>query len=543
MKAAAVIRLAVAAGVFAAALPLAADTQVAADVLTVGSVNTTFGTGQVRVPIYLQDNTGTAIGRDKATGLRITILAVQVTYGPNPCVDTPSAAGARIDLTGGILAGQAANIDSRVKVANTSQSWIYSSAESNGLIPFTGAAAPGDKLGEMIFNLTNCTPGTISLTVTVNGGGQAVLASDTSVSETSTGGLAVVNGSIHVPTAEAAAVLVDPSANGGLSDGNGVLEPGETVKVQPSWKNLSGAPLVLTGAASAFTGPAGPSYTLGDSASDYGSIAAGATNNCATATGNCFEMGVSAPGTRPATHWDATFTETLSDGDPPIVRKLHLGLSFTDVPKNHVFYQFVERILHNGVTTGCTGTTYCPDDNVFRLQMAVFIARSQAGGDARIQVSGSAQGNPYNCVSGGQSQFTDIAPDNPFCRHVHYIFSTGVTTGCITTPPRQYCPSDNVTRGQMALFIARAVAGNDASVPVTYGPDPVTGRSYSCNPATPNLFFTDVKTTDIFCRHTHYLWARNVISGFPDGTFGPGLFVTRGAMSKFLANGFNMKLY
>ncbi|HKA37385.1 MAG TPA: S-layer homology domain-containing protein [Thermoanaerobaculia bacterium] len=39
------------------------------------------------------------------------------------------------------------------------------------------------------------------------------------------------------------------------------------------------------------------------------------------------------------------------------------------------------------------------------------------------------------------------------------------------------------------------------------------------------------------------LWARNVISGFPDGTFGPALFVTRGAMSTFLANGFNMKLY
>ena len=254
-------------------------------------------------------------------------------------------------------------------------------------------------------------------------------------------------------------------------------------------------------------------------------------------------MTVSNPPTRPATHWDAMFTETLSDGDPATVRKLHIGQSFTDVPKTHTFYQFVERILHNGVTTGCTGTTYCPDDNVFRLQMAVFIARAQAGSDAAIPVSGTAQGNPYNCIGGGISQFTDIDPSNPFCRHVHYIFSTGVTTGCVTTPPRQYCPADNVSRGQMALFIARAVAGSDGAVPVTYGPDPVTGRSYSCNAGSPNLHFTDITTGDIYCRHTHYLWAKNVISGFPDNSYQPALNVSRGAMAKFLANGFNLKLY
>jgi hypothetical protein len=296
------------------------------------------------------------------------------------------------------------------------------------------------------------------------------------------------------------------------------------------------------GAASAFTGPAGPIYTINDAAASYGSIAAGATANCSS-TANCYEMTVSNPISRPATHWDATFGETLNNGAPLVTRKLHVGGSFTDVPTNHTFYPFVERIFHGGITTGCTGTTYCPDDNVFRLQMAIFIARAQAGSDAAIPVSGSAQGNPYNCVAGGQSQFTDVAPDNPFCRHVHYIFSTGVTTGCQTVPPRQYCPADNVTRGAMALFIARAVAGSDAAVPLTYGPDPITLRSYSCNVGTPMLHFTDITTSDIFCRHTHFLWAKNVISGFPDNSYQPNGLVTRGAMAKFLANGFNFVLY
>ena len=337
-------------------------------------------------------------------------------------------------------------------------------------------------------------------------------------------------------------MIVDPSAD--VSNGNGILEPGEKVFIQPAYKNVSGSSVSsLTGTASNLTGPGGATYTINDTSAGYGTIAAGATNNCTT-TANCYEMSVS-NSPRPVTHWDLTFDETLNNGAPIVTRKLHVGGSFTDVPTSHVFYQFVERIFHAGITTGCNaGTTYCPDDNVFRLQMAAFIARAQAGGDANIPASGSAQGNPYNCVAvGGQSQFTDIDPSNPFCRHVHYIFSTGVTTGCITTPPRQYCPSDNVTRGAMALFIARAVAGSDAAVPVTYGPDPNTGRSYSCNPATPNLHFIDITTSDIFCRHTHYLWAKDVISGFPDNSYQPNGLVTRGAMSKFLANGFNVKLY
>ncbi|HKF42497.1 MAG TPA: Ig-like domain repeat protein [Thermoanaerobaculia bacterium] len=342
--------------------------------------------------------------------------------------------------------------------------------------------------------------------------------------------------------AQARALAVDPSASGLLSNGNGVLEPGERVLVRPSWKNVSGTLLALAGAATAWTGP-GATYAVYDTAADYGSITGGATADCGTATGNCYAVSVSDPASRPATHWDAALTETLNDGDPPKSWLLHVGRSFTDVSTSHVFYPFVERILHFGITAGCTATTYCPDDSVFRLQMAIFLARAQAGGDGNVPSSGTAQGSPYNCAGGGTSLFTDVPPTDPFCRHVHYIFSTGVTTGCVTSPPRQYCPSDNVTRGQMALFVARAVAGSDAAVPVTYGPDPGTGRSYSCNPQSPDLHFSDITTSDIFCRHVHYLWAKDVISGFPDGSYGPALLVSRGAMSKFLANGFNLQLY
>src|SRR5262249_6615976 len=162
------------------------------------------------------------------------------------------------------------------------------------------------------------------------------------------------------------------------------------------------------GAASNYSGPAGATYTLLDSAADYGSVASGATSNCASATGNCYEIGVSSPSVRPSTHWDAMLVETLSTGERR-GRVIHVGESFTDVPRSHIFYSFIERILHNGVTVGCTTTTFCPEDDVIRLHMAAFLARAKAGGDGSVPASGTARGQPYNCAPGGTSLFSDVA--------------------------------------------------------------------------------------------------------------------------------------
>ncbi len=196
------VRIGLVAAALTSAVLVAGAAEVAAqatDVLTIGTVSVSSGTGQVEVPIFIQDNTGTPIGRDQGARLRISGFAMQVVYGPNSCIDTPATASLRIDLTGGILASQSADIDSRVKVANNSQSWIYSSAETNGLIPFTAAPAPGDRIGAMVFNLTGCPAGPINLVITTTGGAEATLSSDNSVSETvGSGGLSVANGAINI---------------------------------------------------------------------------------------------------------------------------------------------------------------------------------------------------------------------------------------------------------------------------------------------------------------------------------------------------------
>ncbi len=50
--------------------------------------------------------------------------------------------------------------------------------------------------------------------------------------------------------------------------------------------------------------------------------------------------------------------------------------TFTDVPTDHPFFQFVEALVASGITVGCGGGLYCVDDPITRGQMAVFISKA-----------------------------------------------------------------------------------------------------------------------------------------------------------------------
>jgi len=50
--------------------------------------------------------------------------------------------------------------------------------------------------------------------------------------------------------------------------------------------------------------------------------------------------------------------------------------SFTDVPTDHQFFQFIEALKASGITGGCGPGIYCPDAPVTRGQMATFLAKA-----------------------------------------------------------------------------------------------------------------------------------------------------------------------
>ncbi len=50
--------------------------------------------------------------------------------------------------------------------------------------------------------------------------------------------------------------------------------------------------------------------------------------------------------------------------------------TFNDVPTSHPQFQFIEALAAAGITAGCGGGNYCPDNPLTRGQMAVFLAKA-----------------------------------------------------------------------------------------------------------------------------------------------------------------------
>ncbi len=49
--------------------------------------------------------------------------------------------------------------------------------------------------------------------------------------------------------------------------------------------------------------------------------------------------------------------------------------SFGDVPTGHAFFRFIEALAKSGITGGCGGGNFCPEQPLTRGQMAVFLAK------------------------------------------------------------------------------------------------------------------------------------------------------------------------
>lgn len=50
--------------------------------------------------------------------------------------------------------------------------------------------------------------------------------------------------------------------------------------------------------------------------------------------------------------------------------------TFADVPTSHPFFQYVEALAASGITGGCGGGNFCPNNPVTRGQMAVFLSKA-----------------------------------------------------------------------------------------------------------------------------------------------------------------------
>jgi hypothetical protein len=306
-------------------------------------------------------------------------------------------------------------------------------------------------------------------------------------------------------TAQALAVDAH-SGTGTTGNGNGVFEPGERVVVEPSWRNETTGALAATGTASSLTGPTG-TYAINDSSSGFGTVPGSTTRNCFAATGDCFQMTIQLSGARPSTHWDATFHDALSTGAAK-TWKLHVGESFTDVPPSHPFYRFVETILHNRMTAGCSATTFCPGDPVTRAQAAIFLLKAEHGAD---WLPPPATG-----------LFADVPVSSPYAPWIERLVAEKIVIGC---GGGNYCPTNAVTRAQVAVFLLKAEHGPSYVAPAATG------------------IFTDVPVSSPFAPWVEQLVAEGITAGCGPALYCPSNPVTRGQNAVFLTVTFGLKLY
>ena len=92
-------------------------------------------------------------------------------------------------------------------------------------------------------------------------------------------------------------------------------------------------------------------------------------------------------------------------------------------------------LADEGITTGCGNGNFCPAGNVTRAHMAVFLDRALDFPDAPDQ---------------GFEDLDGLSPG--FIQAINNLAAEGLTGGCSTTP-KNFCPGEQVTRGQMSKFI------------------------------------------------------------------------------------------
>jgi hypothetical protein len=135
----------------------------------------------------------------------------------------------------------------------------------------------------------------------------------------------------------------------------------------------------------------------------------------------------------------AFIIRALGEFNPPFPAQQR----FTDVLPASVFYSFIDQMAHRGITVGCDpqGTIYCPMQVVTREQMSAFLIR--------------AVGMP-NPPPPAQQRFLDVFPASVFYPFVDQMAVRAITVGCNPPTSNLYCPTDVVTREQMAAFLVRA---------------------------------------------------------------------------------------
>ncbi len=181
--------------------------------------------------------------------------------------------------------------------------------------------------------------------------------------------------------------------------------------------------------------------------------------------------------------------------------------TFADVPPDHWAFTFIEAIAAAGITGGCGNGNFCPDALINRAQMAIFLERGMRGGS---YVPPPATG----------TVFSDVPATHFAAAFIEQLRADGITGGC---GGGKYCPGNNVTNAQMAIFLLRAVHG------AGYRPPPATGTQ-----------FADVSASYWAAAWIEQLAREGITGGCGNGNYCPNAAIDRAEMAMLLVRAFGL---
>ena len=112
--------------------------------------------------------------------------------------------------------------------------------------------------------------------------------------------------------------------------------------------------------------------------------------------------------------------------------------------------------------------------------------------------------------------FTDVPDSHWAFKFVQKMYDRDITTGYADGT---YRPSQNVTRGQMAALIIKALFGDTFSY-------------------TASAHFTDVPDSHWAFKYVQKMYDEEIATGYSDGTYLPAQNVNRAQMATFIARAF-----
>jgi PKD repeat protein len=219
--------------------------------------------------------------------------------------------------------------------------------------------------------------------------------------------------------------------------------------------------------------------------------------------------------------YTVSLTATCAEGSLVTTKNGYITVSFRDVaifPADGADYWALNYILacvEANIVGGYPDGTYRPTQPVDRGQMAVYIARGlvSPSGDAAIP-SGPAV-----------PTFSDVPSDHWAYKWIEYTVSQNVVQGY---PDGTYRPDQVVDRGQMAVYVTRAVVAPSGDAGVPEGP--------------PDPTFTDVPTGHPYYKWIEFAVDEGIVSGYPDHTYRPAVIVTRDQMAVYVQRAFELPL-